>query len=189
MFHYFENKDRYILKKTKDFGDVAGSGKKPTAQKGGGRARQGNRRAPQRRGGGVAHGPVPRCLGFPLNQKTRLLALKTMLSAKLFEEKLIIIDSETLAYPKTQLLEAILAPYGIDKLLFLVPNDSENKNFELAARNLQNVQVKKAQEFNIGEMLRSDYVFMTAQGMQEFEAILEQRQSNYFRNRKVSSDT
>lgn len=112
-----------------------------------------------------------------------------MLSAKLYEDKLIIIDSETLQYPKTQLLEAILAPYGIDKLLFLVPNESENKNFELAARNLQNVQVKKAQEFNISEMLRNDYVFLTTQGMQELEAILESRQANYFRNRKVSSET
>jgi large subunit ribosomal protein L4 len=94
VFHYFEKKDRYILKKTKDFGDVAGSGKKPTPQKGGGRSRQGNRRAPQRAGGGIAHGPVPRCLGFPLNSKTRLLALKCMLSAKLYEDRLIVIDSE-----------------------------------------------------------------------------------------------
>ena len=101
VFDYFQDKDRYILKKTKDFGDVAGSGKKPFPQKGRGASRQGNKRAPQRKGGGVTHGPVPRCLGFPINLKMRLLALKTLLSAKLFEDKLIFIDSESLEYPKT----------------------------------------------------------------------------------------
>jgi large subunit ribosomal protein L4 len=119
VFDYWNDKDRYILKKTKDFGDVAGSGKKPFPQKGRGASRQGNKRAPQRKGGGVTHGPVPRCLGFPINNKLRLLALKTMLSAKLYEDKLIFIDSEAIEYPKTTLLEAIVKPYGSDKLCFV----------------------------------------------------------------------
>jgi large subunit ribosomal protein L4 len=119
VFDYWNDKDRYILKKTKDFGDVAGSGKKPFPQKGRGDSRQGNKRAPQRKGGGVTHGPVPRCLGFPINNKLRLLALKTMLSAKLYEDKLIFIDSEAIEYPKTTLLEAIVKPYGSDKLCFV----------------------------------------------------------------------
>jgi large subunit ribosomal protein L4 len=101
VFDYWSDKDRYILKKTKDFGMVAGSGIKPAPQKGRGAARQGNKRAPQRKGGGVTHGPVPRCLGFPINNKMRLLALKTLLSAKLFEDRLIFIDSEAIEYPKT----------------------------------------------------------------------------------------
>ena len=121
VFDYWNDKDRYILKKTKDFGDVAGSGKKPFPQKGRGASRQGNKRAPQRKGGGVTHGPVPRCLGFPINNKLRLLALKTMLSAKLYEDKLIFIDSEAIEYPKTTLLEAIVKPYGLDKLCFVTP--------------------------------------------------------------------
>jgi large subunit ribosomal protein L4 len=129
------------LKKTKDFGDVAGSGKKPFPQKGRGASRQGNKRAPQRKGGGVTHGPVPRCLGFPINNKMRLLALKTLLSAKLFEEKLIFIDTEALEFPKTQLLQAIVEPYGIDKLCFLTPKETD-VNFKLAASNLQNVNLK-----------------------------------------------
>ena len=117
-------------------GDTAGSGRKPAPQKGRGMARVGNRRAPQRVGGGKAHGPVPRSLEFPVNNKTRLLAMKIMLSAKLFEEKLIFVDSEELAFPKTQLLEAIVAPFKQDKLCFLTGNDSANNNFALAARNL-----------------------------------------------------
>ena len=99
-----------------------------------------------------------------MNAKTRLLALKCMLSAKLYEDRLIIIDSEKLEYPKTQLLEAIIKPYGIDKLLFVVP-DEVDQNFFYASRNLQNVVVKKPAEFNIPEMLRSDYVFLTKEGL------------------------
>lgn len=85
----------------KTSGDVAGSGIKPTPQKGRGASRQGNKRAPQRAGGGTAHGPVPRDLSFPINEKVRLLALKTMLSAKLYEDRLIFIETEELEFPKT----------------------------------------------------------------------------------------
>lgn len=90
-----------VWKRVKTSGDVAGSGIKPAPQKGRGAARQGNKRAPQRAGGGKAHGPVPRSLEYPINNKQRLLALKIMLSAKLFEDKLIFVDSEELEYPKT----------------------------------------------------------------------------------------
>lgn len=100
-YRYFEFKDRYITKRVKTVGTVAGSGIKPAMQKGRGASRQGNKRAPQRAGGGAAHGPVPRALGFPINNKLKLLGLKTMLSAKLFEEKLAVIETEKLAYPKT----------------------------------------------------------------------------------------
>ena len=73
------------------------------------------------------------------------MGLKIMLSAKLFEDKLIFVDTEELEYPKTQLLEAIVKPFGQDKLCFLTPLEPANNNFLLAARNLQNVRVKNAQ--------------------------------------------
>ena len=69
VHEYFEHKGKSVWKRVKTSGDVAGSGKKPTPQKGSGNARQGNRRAPQRAGGGKAHGPVPRSLEFPVNNK------------------------------------------------------------------------------------------------------------------------
>lgn len=75
-------------------GDVSGSGKKPTPQKGLGQARQGNKRAPQRRNGGKAHGPVPRDLTEKINGKLRLKAINIMMSAKLYEDRIILIDSE-----------------------------------------------------------------------------------------------
>ena len=138
VFDYWNDKDRYILKKAKGFGEVAGSGKKPVQQKGRGASRQGNRRAPQRKGGGVAHGPVPRCLAFPINHKLRLMALKTLLSAKLYENKIIFINSEAIEYPKTTFLQQIIAPYGSDRLCFVTP-ETEDHNFEMAAKNIKNV--------------------------------------------------
>lgn len=72
------------------------------------------------------------------------MALKIALSAKLFEDRLIFVDSEDLDYPKTQLLEAIVAPFKQDKLCFLTPMEPSNNNFQLAARNLQNIRVKNA---------------------------------------------
>ena len=77
--------DHRITKHVKSIGDVSGRGAKPFPQKGRGKARQGNLRAPGRRKGGKAFGPVPREFMFPMNKKIRLIALKSILSAKLFE--------------------------------------------------------------------------------------------------------
>lgn len=100
-------------------GDVSGSGKKMRPQKKSGRARQGDKRAPHLAKGGKAHGPVPKDYSFPVNEKVRLLALKTLLSAKLYEERIILIDSEHLEFGKTKFLHEIIAPYKQDRLLFL----------------------------------------------------------------------
>lgn len=88
-------------------------------QKKSGRARQGDKRAPHLWKGGKAHGPVPRDYTFPINEKLRLLAIKTILSAKLYEDRLILVDSEELEYGKTKYLNEIIAPYKRDKILFL----------------------------------------------------------------------
>ena len=85
-------------------GDVQGSGKKPRPQKGMGAARQGNKRAPQRHGGGKAHGPVPRDLTEKINGKLRLKAINIMMSAKLYEDRIILIDSEEIQVHKTKYL-------------------------------------------------------------------------------------
>ena len=84
-----------------------------------------------------------------------------MLSAKLFEDRLIFVDTEELEYPKTQLLEAIVSPFKQDKLCFLVGSEPANNNFLLAARNLQNIRVKQAQKFNVPDLLKNDYIFVT----------------------------
>ena len=94
-------------------------------------------------GGGKAWGPVPRDLTFPINAKVRLLALKCMLSAKLFEEKLVFIDSEALEFPKTQYLETIIAPFKNDKICFLTAKTLD-ENFKRASSNLSLIKIKDA---------------------------------------------
>ena len=85
----------------KTSGDVAGTGKKPFPQKGRGAGRVGNKRAPQRKKGGVAHGPVCRDLTEKIPRKMRVKALQIMLSAKLFEDRIILIETEKLDHMKT----------------------------------------------------------------------------------------
>lgn len=70
-------------------------------------------------GGGKAHGPVPRDYSFPINEKQRLFALKSLLSARLYEERIILIENENIEFSKTKFLHEIIAPYKQDKLLFL----------------------------------------------------------------------
>lgn len=187
VFFYFQMKGKQTFKLVKSMGDVRGSGIKPTPQKGRGAARQGNRRAPQRRGGGKAHGPVPRSLEFSTNSKLRLLGLRTLLSAKLYEDRLVFIDSEHIEYPKTSYLSEIVSPFGIDKLCFLVPN-RVNHNFDLASRAIENLEVKNAQQLNVPDLLKSDYIFVTKQGLMELENVLESREKNAYRNKKVPSE-
>ena len=107
-----------------------------------------------------------------------------MLSAKLYEDRIVLLDSEEIEYAKTKYLQEILNPYMSDKLTFLTGFDTD-KNFELAAQNLGNVRVKNPQEFNVADMLKSDLIFITKQGLQQYEEILSCRNENLFRNRKV----
>lgn len=140
VFHYFNVKGVLKTHVAKAQGDVRGSGRKPVPQKGRGAARQGNKRAPQRKKGGVAHGPVLRDLTESMNAKTRLRALKIMLSAKLYEDRLFLIQDEALEYGKTQYLKEIVKPFGKDKLTVLTPFDVDT-NFVRASSNLKNISI------------------------------------------------
>jgi large subunit ribosomal protein L4 len=144
VFHYFTVLGQVKTHVAKTKGDVAGSGKKPAPQKGRGKARVGNKRAPQRAGGGAAHGPVPRDLTQKINGKLRVKALQIMLSAKLYEDRLVIVDSESMDFGKTKLLHEIIKPYKTDRLTFLTPFDA-SENFLHAASNLANVTVRNPQ--------------------------------------------
>jgi large subunit ribosomal protein L4 len=141
VFHYFNVKGKITTKLVKRVGDVAGSGKKPAPQKGRGMARIGNRRAPQRRKGGKAHGPVPRDLTEKINTKLRIKALQVMLSAKLYEDRIVLIESEKLEYLKTNYLDQILEPYNTDRLTFLT-GFNPCHNFVLSSKNIKNVTLK-----------------------------------------------
>src|SRR5580692_3608503 len=126
--------------KTKGISDIQGTTKKPFKQKGGGRARQGSLRSPQFRGGAVIFGPVVRSHAFDLQKKVRRLALKTALSAKQAEGKLIVIDAAKLDEGKTKLLGERLAKLGWESVL-IIDGTTLDVNFARAASNLPKVDV------------------------------------------------
>ena len=136
---------------------VSGGGRKPYRQKGTGNARQGSIRAPQFRGGGIVFGPTPRSYGFKTNRKERVLALKSALSQKLAEKRVVVVDSLEIASTKTKDVKALLANLKVEgKVLFISANDAEK--LYLATRNIGTVAVIMADEINCYDLINADYV-------------------------------
>lgn len=157
---------------TKGRSEVSGGGKKPYRQKGTGNARQGSIRAPHYRGGGIVFGPTPRSYSFKTNRKERRLALKTALSEKLAEKKLVVVDSLVLESAKTKdaikLLETLKAT---GKVLFVSAGDAEN--LYLATRNLGNVAVIMADELNVYDIVNADTLVMDSDTVNYVEEALK----------------
>ena len=157
--------------KTKGISDISGTTKKPYKQKGTGRARQGSLRSPQFRGGAVIFGPVVRSHAFDLQKKVRRLGLKTALSAKQAEGKLIVIDEAQLGEAKTKALRARLDAFGWASVLII--DGAVNENFARAARNLPRVDVLPQQGANVYDILRRDTLVLTREAVQQLEARLK----------------
>jgi large subunit ribosomal protein L4 len=157
--------------KTKGISDISGTTKKPYKQKGTGRARQGSLRSPQFRGGARIFGPVVRSHAFDLQKKVRRLGLKTALSAKQAEGKLIVIDEAQLGEAKTKQLRARLDALGWDSVLII--DGAVNENFARAARNLPKVDVLPQQGANVYDILRRDTLVLTRDAVQQLEARLK----------------
>lgn len=140
---------------TKGRSEVSGGGRKPYRQKGTGNARQGTIRAPHYRGGGVVFGPTPRSYSFKMNKQERRLALKTALTEKLAENKLMVVDSLELASSKTKDAISMLETLKLEgKVLFVSSHDAEK--LYLATRNLMNVAVVMADEINVYDIVNAD---------------------------------
>jgi large subunit ribosomal protein L4 len=146
--------------KTKEIGDISGTTKKPYAQKGTGNARQGSLRSPQFRGGATIFGPVVRSHAHDLTKKVRKLALKTALSSKVKDGKLIIWDGTAGASGKTKDLTAKLKTLGLKSLL-VIDGPAVDEKFALAARNIPNVDVLPQQGANVYDILRRDTLVLT----------------------------
>ncbi len=140
--------------------DVSATGTKPFRQKGTGRARQGTRVAPQMRGGGIVFGPHVRDHGHDLPKKVRKLALKTALSAKQAEGKLVILDEAKLKAPKTADLVKKLAALGWGKTL-IIDGEAVDENFARAARNIVGIDVLPSVGANVYDILRRDTLVLT----------------------------
>jgi large subunit ribosomal protein L4 len=158
--------------KAKGISDISGTTKKPYKQKGTGRARQGSLRSPQFRGGAVIFGPVVRSHEFDLQKKVRRLGLKTALSAKRAEGKLVVIDAATVAEAKTKALRARFAALGWDSVLIL-DGAAVDEGFARAARNLPRVDVLPQQGANVYDILRRDTLVLTREAAQLLEARLK----------------
>ena len=152
--------------------EVRHSTKKPWKQKGTGRARQGSLRSPQFRGGGAVFGPVVRSHEHDLNKKVRKLGLKTALSSKLKDGKLIVLDSSTLKSAKTSALAKAVAKLGWASAL-IIDGPEVNAHLKRAAANIPGLDVLPQQGANVYDILRRDTLVLTKDAVQHLEARLK----------------
>lgn len=154
--------------KAKIRSEVNRTGRKMYKQKGTGRARHGDQSAPQFRGGGKAFGPLPRSHAHDLPKKVRALGLKHALSAKAKASTLIVVDEATAAEPKTKALRERLAALGLERVLIIAGNEVD-VNFQLAARNIPNLDVLPVQGINVYDILRRDTLVLTREAVERLE--------------------
>lgn len=145
--------------------EVSGSGKKPWKQKGTGRARAGTVTSPLWRGGGIIFGPKPRDYSYELPKKVKKGALKSALSIKIKEKKLLILDSLEMERPKTKDLVEMLRGLGVTEKA-LIAYSGDNENLQLAARNLPGVKTLKVEGLNVYDLLIYDYLICSKDAVQ-----------------------
>ncbi|MCX0279700.1 50S ribosomal protein L4 [Bombilactobacillus mellis] len=150
---------------------VRGGGRKPWRQKGTGRARQGSIRAPQWRGGGVVFGPTPRSYAYKLPRKVARLALKSVLSQKIADQEMIIVDSLDFDKPSTKTFKQLL-----DKLeakgRTLVVVESGNDNAILSARNIDKVKAITVENVNVLDVINNQQMIVTQKALAKIEEAL-----------------
>lgn len=141
--------------KVKNRSEVRGGGRKPWRQKGTGRARQGSIRSPQWRGGGVVFGPTPRSYSYKLPKKVRRLAIKSVLSSKVNDNNIIVLEDLTLDTAKTKEMAAILKGLSVEKKALIVTADA-NEAVALSARNIPGVTVVEANGINVLDVVNHE---------------------------------
>lgn len=154
---------RQGVKGTKTRAEVRGGGAKPWRQKGTGRARQGSRRSPQWKGGGVVFAPKTRDYSIKINKKIRRIALKSVLSEKLSAEKLLVLEDLELPGIKTKAMREILSRLKIDNALIVMENGNENAR--LSCRNIPRVKTCGASTINVYNILKYDSLVLTREAV------------------------
>jgi large subunit ribosomal protein L4 len=155
---------------TKTRGEVRGGGAKPYRQKGTGRARQGSRRAPHYKGGGVVFGPHPRSYEQRLPRKMKRLALRGALTAKLGDEAVKVIDSFGLDAIRTRELVGVLGALEAKGRVLVVAPQRDEK-LEMSARNLPTVEVILADSLNVVDLLKADLVLIEQPALARMEEV------------------
>ena len=149
--------------------EVSGGGRKPWRQKGTGHARQGSTRAPQWTGGGIVFAPKPRDYSFKMNKKEKNLALTSVLTSKVAEDKLIVLDSISFDEIKTKKMVAVLNNLKADKAL-VVLNDND-KNVILSAKNIPDVKTALTNTINVYDILKYDKLIVTKDAVATIEEV------------------
>lgn len=155
---------------TKSRGEVRGGGRKPWRQKGTGRARAGTIRSPLWRGGAITFGPKPRDYKYSIPKKKRRLALRSVLSAKVIDGEMVVLDQLAMAEPKTKEMISILSNFEARKTL-VVTADSDEVIFK-SARNIPGVTSLAASSLNVYDVINHDKLIITKDAVSKVEEVL-----------------
>ena len=161
--------NRQGTQKAKTRSEVSGGGRKPWRQKGTGHARQGSTRAPQWTGGGVVFAPTPREYTIKLNKKERRLALKSALTSRVQENKLIVLDELKFDEIKTKKMQAVLDALNVSKALVVL--NENDANVVKSARNIENVQTALTNTINVYDILKYNTVIVTKAAVATIEEV------------------
>ena len=164
LVNYLANQ-RQGTQNTKTRSEVRGGGRKPWRQKGTGRARQGSIRAPQWIKGGIALGPKPRSYKYTVNKKERRLAIKSILSSKVLEKELTVVDKLELAEIKTKTMVKALSDLKVEgTTLIILPE--QNKNVLMSARNIEGVKTILINNINVFDLLKYNKLVLPLETVQ-----------------------
>ncbi len=160
---------RQGTQKAKTRSEVSGGGRKPWRQKGTGHARQGSIRAPQWTGGGIVFAPVPRDYSVKMNKKERRAALRSALTSKVQDNKLVVVDSLALSEIKTKEMQRVLNNLKADKALVITASDDQN--VILSARNIADVQTATVNTMNVYDVMKHNTVVVTKDAVASIEEV------------------
>ena len=169
LVNYLANQ-RQGTQNTKTRSEVRGGGRKPWRQKGTGRARQGSIRAPQWIKGGIALGPKPRSYYYTVNKKERQLAVKSVLSSKVIENTLVVVDSLDMKEIKTKEMVKVLNNLKVEgKTLMLLAD--KNENIQKSARNIEGVKTTLVNTINVYDLLKYKNLVITLDTVKKLEEV------------------
>ena len=161
--------NRQGTQKAKTRSEVSGGGRKPWRQKGTGHARQGSTRSPQWTGGGVVFAPVPRDYSFKINKKEKRAALKSVLTSRVLDNKLIVVDELKFDEIKTKKFRAVMDNLKVKKALVVIADNDEK--ITMSARNIPTVKTALVNSINVYDILKGDTLVLTKDAVAKIEEV------------------
>ena len=169
LVNYLANQ-RQGTQSTKTRAEVSGGGRKPWRQKGTGRARQGSIRAPQWIKGGIALGPKPRSYSYRINKKEKQLAIRSLLSAKVLDNELTVVDKLEVKEPKTKVMAQALTDLKVEGKTLIILAD-KNENVYLSSRNIEGVKTIELNTINVFDLLNYNKLVLPLETVKKLEEV------------------